>query len=51
MLAAKTGLKGGDAIVLQVAEQYGIPLVTRDKEVREKAPEGIFVSEPANLAL
>ena len=32
MLGAKTGLKGADTIVFQVAEQYGIPLLTKDKE-------------------
>lgn len=49
MVGMKTGLRGGDAIVLQVAEQYGIPLLTKDKEMKDKAPKGILVFEPADL--
>lgn len=51
MLGVKTGLKGGDAIVLQVAEQYGIPILTKDKEMKDKAPKGVFVFEPIDLSL
>lgn len=51
ILGSKTGLRGGDAIVLQVAEQYGIPLVTKDKEMKEKAPKGILIFEPSDLSL
>ena len=51
LLGAKTGLKGGDAIVLQVAEEYGIPLLTKDKEIRDKAPKGILVVEPSDARL
>jgi len=49
ILGAKTGLRGGDAIVLQVAEQYGIPLLTKDKEIKDKAPRGIFIFEPIDI--
>lgn len=49
MLCAKSGLKGADAIVLQVAEQYGIPILTKDKEFKEKAPENILVLEPSEI--
>lgn len=49
MLGAKTGLKGGDAIVLQVAEQYGIPLITKDKEMKDKAPASVLVFEPKDV--
>ena len=49
MLGAKIGLKGGDAIVLQVAKQYGIPLLTKDKEMKQKAPIDILVFEPKDL--
>lgn len=49
MLGATTGIKGGDAIVLQVAEEYGIPLLTKDKEIRDKAPSGIVVFEPKDV--
>lgn len=51
MLGAKTGLKGGDTIVLQVAEQYGIPLLTKDKEIKQKSPKGILVLEPSEISL
>ncbi len=51
MLGVKTGLKGGDAIVLQVAEQYGIPILTKDREMKDKAPKGIFVFDPIDLSL
>lgn len=51
MLGAITGLRGGDAIVLQVAEQCGIPLLTKDKEIKEKAPREIIVLEPVELNL
>ncbi|MGQ9626372.1 MAG: type II toxin-antitoxin system VapC family toxin [Anaerolineae bacterium] len=49
MLGSKTGLRGGDAIVLQVAEQHGIPLLTKDKGMKEKAPKGILIFEPSEL--
>lgn len=51
MVGIKTGMRGGDAIVLQVAEQYGIPILTKDKEMKAKAPKGILVFEPADLPL
>jgi len=51
MLGSKTGIKGGDAIILQVAEQYGIPLLTKDVEMKQKAPKGIFVYEPSDIPL
>jgi len=49
ILCSKTGLRGGDAIVMQVAEQYGIPIITKDKEFKEKSPEGILIVEPSEL--
>jgi len=51
LLGAKTGLKGADTIVLQVAEQYGIPLLTKDKEIKQKAPKEILVLEPSEISL
>jgi len=51
LLGARTGLKGGDTLVLQVAEEYGIPLLTKDKEMKAKAPAGILVYEPIDLDL
>lgn len=50
VLGAKTRLKGGDAIVLQVAEHYGIPILTKDKEMKKRASKGILVFEPIDLA-
>ena len=49
LLGVKVGLKGGDAIVLQVAEQYNIPLLTKDKEIKEKSPKHILVLDPTEL--
>ena len=49
MLGVKTGLRGGDSIILQVAEQYGIPLLTKDKEMKAKTPKCILVFEPNDL--
>jgi len=51
LLGARTRLKGGDTLVLQVAEEYGIPLLTKDKEMKAKAPAGILVYEPIDLDL
>ena len=51
LLGTRTGLKGGDAIVLQVAEEYGIPLLTKDKEMKDKASAGIIVFEPSDVPL
>lgn len=51
IIGSKTGLRGGDAIVLQVAEKFEIPLVTKDKEIKSKASKGISVVEPAELIL
>ncbi|MBI4864060.1 MAG: type II toxin-antitoxin system VapC family toxin [Candidatus Riflebacteria bacterium] len=49
LLGARTGLRGGDALVLQVAEQYGVPLLTKDQEMKKRAPAGILVFEPTDL--
>lgn len=51
VLGSKTGLRGGDAVVLQVAEQYGIPLLTKDKEMKGKTLKSILVFEPSDLPL
>jgi hypothetical protein len=37
--------------VLQVAEEYGIPLLSKDKEMKDKAPAGILIFEPDNVPL
>jgi predicted nucleic acid-binding protein len=49
VLGIQTGLRGGDALVLQVAEQYGVPLLTMDRELREKAPSGVFVLDAKDV--
>ena len=36
-IAADIGVRGMDAIVIQVAKGFGIPLITLDKEMIEKA--------------
>ncbi len=36
-IAAKTGLRGMDALVVQVAKEYGTDLVSFDKEMMKKA--------------
>jgi len=49
VLGIQTGVRGADALVLQVAEQHGVPLVTMDREIRDKAPAGIFVLDPKEV--
>jgi predicted nucleic acid-binding protein len=51
ILCAKTGLKGGDAIILQVAEEYGVPLLTKGKEIKQKSPRYILVLEPSEIKI
>jgi len=48
-LGIETGLKGGDAIVLQAAVESGIPLLTKDREIHAKAPATVQLFEPGNL--
>ncbi|MCL6473742.1 MAG: type II toxin-antitoxin system VapC family toxin [Firmicutes bacterium] len=50
ILGAQIGVKGGDAIVLQVALEYGVPLLTLDKEMRLKAPPNVMVITPSDTA-
>ena len=49
LLGAMTGLKGGDALVLQVAEEFGVPMLTKDKEMKDKAPAGMIVFQPNDV--
>jgi len=51
VLGAMTGLKGGDALVLQVAEEFGVPLLTKDKEIKDKAPAGLIVLQPNEVPI
>ena len=36
-IAMKVGVRGMDAIVIQIAKEFDIPLITLDKEMIEKA--------------
>ena len=49
LIGAETGLRGGDAIVLQLAQEFEVPLLTKDKELRYKAPAGVSVIEPSEV--
>jgi predicted nucleic acid-binding protein len=51
IMGIATGLKAVDATILQVSEEFGIPLLTKDKEIKEKAPKSIFIFEPSELPL
>lgn len=48
-LGIQTGLKGGDAIVLQVADDYRLPLMTKDREIHDQAPGVLTIMEPRQL--
>jgi predicted nucleic acid-binding protein len=48
-LGVSTGLRGGDAIVMQVAEDSGLPLVTEDKEIKLRAPQRVAVISSLEL--
>lgn len=39
-LAAKTGVRGMDALVIQVAKEFGTELISFDEEMMKKAAEG-----------
>jgi len=51
IMGITTGLKAVDATILQVSEEFGIPLLTKDKEIKEKAPKSILIFEPSELPL
>lgn len=51
MLGVEAGLRGGDAIVLQVAEQYSVPLLTKDEEMKKRAPKSILIFGPTDVPL
>lgn len=48
-LGMETGLKGGDAIILQAAKDLALPLLTKDKEIQAKAPASVQLFEPNDL--
>ena len=48
-LGVKTGLKGGDAMILQVAEDLNLPLLNRDRGNHEKGAATVQLFEPGDL--
>lgn len=48
-LGIQTGLKGSDALVVQVAIRSGLPLLTKDREIHAKAPATVQLFEPGDL--
>jgi predicted nucleic acid-binding protein len=44
-LANKTAVRGMDAIIIQIAEEFDAPLVSLDKEMMEKAKSLIKIKE------
>jgi predicted nucleic acid-binding protein len=48
-IAADIGVRGMDAIVIQVAKEFGIPLVTLDVEIIEKAKGIVEMPDLASL--
>jgi predicted nucleic acid-binding protein len=46
-LAVDLGLRGTDAIYVALARELGVPLVTWDREQRERAASAIMAIEPA----
>lgn len=51
LLGIKTGLKGGDSLVLETAEQYSIPLLTMDKEMKNKGTGNMIIVTPSELKI
>lgn len=48
-MAALHKLKGADSIYLALAEKYILPLVTLDREQKERSPQKIEVLKPAEF--
>lgn len=48
-LAAELGLRGADATYVSLAHRLGVPLVTWDREQRERSATAINVRTPADL--
>ena len=49
VLGIETGLKGVDSLVVLLAKELGLQLVTKDREMIAKAPAGMTVLEPLQL--
>jgi predicted nucleic acid-binding protein len=48
-IAMNLGVRGMDAIVIQIAKEFNIPLITLDKEMIEKAKSFIDISAVDDL--
>jgi predicted nucleic acid-binding protein len=48
-IAVKTGLKGTDAIVVQIAKENACPLVSLDKEMTKKAQNIVEIKKVEEL--
>ncbi len=48
-IAMNLGVRGMDAIVIQIAKEFNIPLITLDKEMIEKAKSFIHISAVDDL--
>ncbi|WP_196214140.1 type II toxin-antitoxin system VapC family toxin [Methanolobus vulcani] len=48
-IAADIGVRGMDAIVIQVAKEFGIPLITLDVEIVEKAKRIVEIPDLNSL--
>ena len=48
-LAADLGLRGADAVYVSLAHRLGVPLVTWDREQRERSTASIDVRTPQDL--
>lgn len=51
VLGAQTGVRAGDAVILRAAEQHGIPLLTKDKEMTQEGLESVQVLDTSDLTL
>ena len=48
-IAGDIGVRGMDAIVIQVAREFGIPLITLDVEIMEKAQGTVEILHPGSV--
>ena len=44
-IAKKTGVRGMDAIVIQIAEEFSIPLVTLDEDIKSRVSKIVEVKD------
>jgi predicted nucleic acid-binding protein len=48
-IGIRTGLRGADAMIVQVADRLRLPLLTLDREIRDKAATVVQVIDPAEI--